>query len=575
MSELRVEERAPRFAAWLAEPMRANRRTYLKVAVAAALINLFGVFTSLFSMIVYDRVVPNNALDSLTALTIGLLLVLSVDFVLKLLRAYFVDIAGADIDGKIGAAVFERLLAMRMELRQGSAGAMSGLVRELETLREFFASATIIAMIDVPFMLLTLLVIALIGKWLVLVFAVTIPLVLLAAWLTNPIVASMAARNLQEGLGKQAILVETIAGIETVKTAGAGAMLTERWRGAVSRHADSSLRQRLVASIAITIAGSATTLSYSAIVVAGVYMIASQQLTMGGLIACSLLSSRAISPIGQIAHLLTRLSATRTAYAQLNAMIAQPVEGPSGTPLFPTALRGEIELRDVRFRYPGADQDALKGVSIKIAAGERVALVGPVGSGKSTIVRLLLGLYPAGDGLVMIDGTDIRQYDPAALRALIGSALQDNALFSGTVRDNIALGRRRADEDEVRRAATVSGTHGFLSAIPNGYDLRLADRGEGLSGGQRQSIVMARAIAGAPQIYVFDEPTSAMDGQTEAGMVARLASELEGRTLVLVTHRPSLLQLVDRVVVLDQGTIKADGPRDQITKVLMQPRAAA
>lgn len=574
MSELNIPERKSRFSSWLAEPMRANRRTYLKVGIAALLINTFAIFTSIFTMIVYDRVVPNNAFDSLTALSIGLGLVIVVDFVLKLLRSYFVDIAGASIDSAIGGELFDRMLAMRLELRKGSAGALSGLVRELETLREFFASATLTALIDVPFLLLTLLIIALIGKWVVLVLLITVPMVLLAGWLTNPAVERLSARNLREGLGKQAILVEALGAVETVKTAGAGRMLAERWRGAVSRHADSALRQRLVASIAITLSSSAATISYAGVVIVGVFLIADHKLTMGALIAASLLSGRALAPLGQMSQLLTRLSATRTAYRQLDALMQQPCEGPVGTALAPARFKGQIELRGVHFRYPGADQDALVGLDLRISPGEHVALVGPIGSGKSTIIRLILALYPPADGLVMIDGIDLRQYDPVALRSQIGSAMQDGALFSGSVRENIVLEREGIDDDELRRIAEISGTHRFIAEIANGFDLKLADRGEGLSGGQRQSIVLARALATRPPILIFDEPTSAMDGQAENDLMARLKTELVGRTLVLVTHRPALLQLVDRVVVLDRGKVISDGPRDQVLRSITRPKVA-
>lgn len=574
MTDLVITERAPRFAWWFADPMSANRSNYLKVGLAAVLINVFAIFTSLFTMIVYDRVVPNNSFDSLIALSLGLALVIVVDFVLKLLRAYFVDVAGADIDTTIGRSLFDRIVTMRMELRKGSAGAQAGVVRELETLRDFFASATIVTLVDVPFMVLTLVVIGLIGKWVVLVPLVVIPVVILGGWVTAPVIERMSARNLREGLSKQSVLVETLSSIETVKAAGAGPMMTRRWHGAMMRQADSSLRQRLVSSIAITIAGTAATVSYTGIVIVGVIMIANHELTTGGLIACSLLSGRAIAPMAQISQLLTRLSATRTAYHQLDEMMNRQLEGPSGTPLVPVGLKGAVELRGVEFTYPGAPEPALAGISLKIRPGEKVALVGPIGSGKSTLLKLVLGLYPAGQGVVLIDGTDVHQFDPAVLRQHIGSAMQDSVLFSGTVRENILLERPSLDDAEMIRAAELSGTHGFIGGLANGYDLRLADRGEGLSGGQRQSITMARAVAGDPQILVFDEPTSAMDPASEGALIARLQAAIAGKTLILVTHRPALLALVDRVVVVERGRMTADGPRAEMLKRLTQPKVA-
>ena len=569
-----VEDPKPRFAPWLLEPMLANKPTYVKVALAAVLINIFALVTSLFSMVIYDRVVPNNAMASLTALSIGFAIVVIFDFVLKTLRAYFVDIAGADIDFKIGDRVFAKILSMRLDLKKGSTGALAGLMRELEALRDFFASATISTLVDVPFLFLTVAVIWAIGGKVVIVLLVIIPLVLLAGWLTNPALERLSARTMREGLSKQSVLVEAIGGLETVKASGAGDLLTARWLDAVRQQSDSSLRQRLVSTLAVTIAGSASTVSYAAIVIVGVNLIASQQLTTGGLIACSLLSGRAIQPLAQISQLLTRLSATRTAYRQINAMMLQPSEGPAGEALKMGRLAGRVEFRNVSFRYPGATENALGGVSFAIDPGERVALLGRVGSGKSTVTRLVLGLYPPSDGLVMIDGSDIRQLDPAALRRKIGTAMQDSVLISGSVRDNISLGRSVVDDDEMIRAAELSGTHQFMGQIANGYDLKLADRGEGLSGGQRQSIAIARALAGKPQLLVFDEPSSSMDTQTEGALIERLGREVQGRTFMLVTHRPSLLALVQRVIVLDRGKVMADGPRDAVMQQLTRPKVA-
>lgn len=572
--ETLVSDPKPRFAPWLFEPMLQNKQTYVKVILAAVLINIFALVTSLFSMVVYDRVVPNNAMASLTALSIGFALVVIFDFVLKTLRAYFVDIAGADIDHKIGEKVFAKIVGMRLDLKKGSTGALAGLMRELEALRDFFASATISTLVDVPFLLLTVVVIWAIGGKVVLVLVVIIPLVLLAGWATNPALERLSAKTMREGLSKQSVLVETIGGLETVKAAGAGDLLTQRWLTAVRQQSDSSLRQRLVSTLAVTVAGSASTISYAAVVIVGVHLIAAQELTTGGLIACSLLSGRAIAPLAQISQLLTRLSATRTAYRQINAMMVQPSEGPAGQALELGALAGRVEFRNVSFRYPGATENALNGISFVLEPGERIGLLGRVGSGKSTITRLILGLYPPSDGLVMIDGTDIRQLDPGALRRRVGTAMQDSVLISGSVRDNIALGRPNVDDAEMLRAAELSGTHQFMGQIANGYDLKLADRGEGLSGGQRQSIAIARALAGRPQMLVFDEPSSAMDTQTESGLIERLQREIQGRTFILVTHRPSLLQLVQRVMVLDRGRIMADGPRDQVMQQLTRPKVA-
>jgi len=315
-------------------------------------------------------------------------------------------------------------------------------------------------------------------------------------------------------------------------------------------------------------------MSYAGVVIVGAGMIANQTLTVGGLIACSILAGRAVAPLLQISHLLSRMTAARTAYRQLNQLMEQPPEGPAGEGLQIASPQGRIEFRNVSFRYPGATEKTLDGLSFTIEPGEHVALLGRVGSGKSTIARLILGLYQPEEGVVLLDGTDIRQIEPANLRAHIGAALQESVLLTGSVRENISLARHGIDDEELLRSAGISGTHDFMGQIANGYDLRLADRGEGLSGGQRQSIAIARALAGRPPILIFDEPTSAMDTQTEATLLQRLQQELEGRTLLLITHKVPMLALASRILLIDRGRIAADGPRDTVLKQITRPRAA-
>ncbi|WP_017672097.1 type I secretion system permease/ATPase [Blastomonas sp. AAP53] len=559
-----IEQRTPRFARWLTEPMLRNRGIYIKVALAAAVINVFGIVTSLFTMTVYDRVLPNNATSSLIALTVGLAIVVLFDFLLRTLRAYFTDIAGARIDEEVGEHVFGRLLAIRMDVRLGSTGSFAAMMREIETLRDFFASVTLTAVVDLPFIAITLTVLVLIGGPLVFVPLAMVPLVIIVALLAQPALDRLSRSAMQEGQIKQAVLVEAIGGLEMVKANNAAPLLSARWQAAVERQSQVSLSQRLVSAIAVNVAVIANTISYAGVVVAGVGMIANQNLTMGGLIACSILASRAIAPLGQIAQLMTRLTQTRTAYRQINGMLAHPSEGPAEKPLDIAEPMGLIELRKVSFRYPRQAEDALSEVSLRVRPGEKVAILGPMGSGKSTIARLVLGLYPAAAGLVLIDGIDLRQLNPTAYRARVGVALQESVLLSGTIRENIALGRAGVDDAALLRAAQLSGAHDFIGTMANGYDLTLTDRGESLSGGQRQAIALARALVERPRMLVFDEPTSAMDAQTEARLIKRLEVELVDRTLLLITHRPSMLRLVDRVIVMEAGKIIADGPRDTV-----------
>ncbi|QDM41009.1 type I secretion system permease/ATPase [Altererythrobacter sp. TH136] len=563
------------FAPWLVQPMLKNRAAYTKVAVAAVLINIFGIVSSIFTMTVYDRVLPNNAIASLVGLSIGMAIVIVFDLLLRTLRAYFVDVAGVNVDRSIGEKAFERLIAMRMASRRGSTGALAGTMRELETLRDFFASASLVALVDVPFIFLTLAIIALIGGWMVLIPLAALPIVILAGFLTFPAMDRLATEAMNQGLTKQGVLVETIGGLETIKAIGASNLLKKRWLAAIDSFSVMAIRQRLIATISVNLANAATTIAYTGSIVLGVFLIESRDLTVGGLIACSLLGSRAIAPLTQIAQLLSRLAATRSAYRTLRPFMEQDSELDRTGMLRPTALTGLIEFRNVSFRYPGAKEDALNGINLIIRPGEKVGILGRIGSGKSTLARLALGLYDPTDGIVLLDGTDIRQIEPAVLRAHVGAVLQDNVLISGSIRDNILLDRPNLDDEEMLRVARLTGTHDFIGRIANGYDLQMADRGESLSGGQRQSIALARALAGSPDILIMDEPTSGMDQMSEQFLMQRLAGEFGPRTVAIITHRVSLLRLVERVIIVADGKIQLDGPRDQVLRQISQPAAAA
>lgn len=564
---------------WLRAPLWANRGLFTQVIIAATLINVFAMTTALFSMTVYNKVVPNNATNSMLGLVIGIGLVIIFDFVLRSLRGYFVDIAGQNIDRILGESLFDRLLGMKLADRRGSNGAFAGLLREFETLREFFASATVITLVDVPFVLLFTAVIAVIAPPLVIVPLLAIPIVIGVALAAQPLLARLSAASFAESLNKQGVIVETVSGLETVKSSLAGPLLTRRWRAAVSHHAAVSLRQRCVAAVAVNIAAAMQSVVYVAILALGVALIAEQALSMGALVAASMLAGRAVAPLGQIAALLTRLSHTQGAYRALDRVMTTAGESGTGrragdaAPLRRPILEGRIAFRRVSFRYPGSSQLALDDVSFDIAPGERVAIIGKVGSGKSTIARLILGLYQPETGAIVIDDADVRQLHPDDLRTNIGSVLQDVVLLSGSIRDNIALGDPGVDDAAVLRAARLSGAHDFIGNLSGGYDVILADRGEGLSGGQRQAIAVARALAqpvDTPRrpMLILDEPTSAMDSASENALIGRLEAELAGRTMVLVTHRQSMLRLATRIIILDAGRIVAQGPRDDVLQSL-------
>lgn len=566
-----MRARNPWISEWLARPLAEHRATYIKVGIAAVLTNVFALATSLYSMTVYNRIVPNNATDSLIALSIGMAIVLLFDFILRMLRGYFIDVAGRDVDAKLGASVFQTLISMRLANKQGSSGAFAGLLREFETLRDFFASATIVALVDVPFIVLFLFVIWAIAGPVVLVPLAMIPLVIGAAYIVQPGLDRLARGGLNLGFSKQGVMVETIGGLETVKATAAGSMLQRRWQDAVDESADVALRSRLLSAFATNVAASSQQIVYVGVVLYGVFLIADGKMTSGSLIAASILAGRCVAPLGQVAGLLTRLSSTRAAYGRLDAFMSANGElDPEAQPVRRQRLEGRIAFRNVVFHYPGTTTRVLDNISFEIAPGEKVAIVGRIGSGKSTIGRLVMGLYQPTEGQVLVDGADVRQLHPDDLRRNIGAVLQDVTLFSGTIRDNITLGDPSIDDAELLRLAKLSGTHDFVGQLANGFDLKLADRGEGLSGGQRQSIAVARALCHAPPIVILDEPTSSIDSQSENALVARLVDELKGRTVLLVTHRDLMLKLVDRIIILNAGKIAVDGPVAAVLRSLKQ-----
>lgn len=562
-----VPDHAPQ--AWFWGVIRQCWPVYGEVLVASLLLSLCALVMPLFTMNVYDRVVPNHALETLWALAVGVGLVLLFEFAMRMLRGYFVDLAGKRIDVTVSATVFEKVLGIEMKSRPASVGSLSSQLQEFESVRDFLTSATITTLIDLPFAAVFIAAMFWVGGPLAWVPLLTVPLVLgLSLALQGPLSRAVRASSACAAQ-RQAALVETLVGLETIKTTGAEGVAQRQWEQVVGQMARLALRSRWLSACVINAALFAQQAATLAVVVIGVYLIADDRLTMGGLIACTILAGRALAPLSQMAGLTTRYHQARTALAGIERTMALPVERPPGKHfLHRPPLRGEIEFRAVSFRYPGRDGAALDGVSFRIASGERVGLIGRIGSGKTTIEKLILGLYPPDAGSVLVDGAEVRQLDPAALRRGIGHVPQDVMLFSGTVRDNIVIGAPWADDAAVLRAARLGGVSEFIERLPEGYDLRLGERGEGLSGGQRQAIAIARAELLQPPVLLLDEPSSAMDNRSEEQFKARLAAALGERTLLLVTHRGSLLSLVDRLIVMDQGRIVADGPKAEVLNAL-------
>jgi ATP-binding cassette subfamily C protein LapB len=527
-------------------------------------------------MNVYDRVVPNQTYETLWVLAIGVLIVSTFDFIMKGLRSYFLDVAGKQVDTVLSATIFEKVLGLKTAGRPRSVGGLANTIHEFEGFRDFITSATITTLIDLPFVILFLIIVQWLGGWLVLVPLTAIPLIILTSLLLQRPLEATLRESLRLGSQKQATLIETIGGIESIKAIGADTPVQRKWEKILGESGRLGIRAKMLSTAVVNLTVLIQQYAYVATIIFGVYLIADRSLTVGGLIASSLLTSRILAPFAQVAGLITRYFQTMQALRGVDELMQKPVERPPGKSFVNRPdIRGDIEFRGVSFAYPGSEVPALNNVSFRIAAGERVGIIGRIGSGKTTIEKLLLGLYDASEGSIWIDGIDMEQIDPADLRRNVGYVPQDTLLFFGSLRDNIVYGAPYVDDAAMLRAAEIAGVTEFANRHPKGFDLPVGERGEGLSGGQRQAIAIARSLLLDPPILMMDEPSNALDNRSEEAFKQRLSSHLEGRTLLLVTHRASLLTLVNRLIVLDNGRITADGPKEQVLEALSGGRVNA
>ncbi len=560
---------------WFWSALKQSKWSYTQVAIAAVLTNFLALTTSVFTMTVYDRILPSQAVDSLIALTIGVMVALVVDFMIKSLRAVFIDDAGHHADQLIGQRIFDQMLDMKLVNRKGSAGGFANTLREFETLREFFTSATLATLVDLPFAIFFLVVIYVVAGPLGIVPLVAVPAIILLGVVVQPLLKRYTKEAYEQGQSKQGVLVEAISGLETVKTSGAGPLLRERWESCIREQSGTGMRSRRISHLVVNAAGFIQQAAQILMVVYGVFLIVGGQISMGSLIASTMLCGRALAPLAQLTQILTRMNQARTSYRSLDSVMRAGTDHAAGRHYVSRPhLSGALELRDVSFRYPDQQQNALNQISLRIQPGEKVAILGRIGSGKSTVARLLLGLYEQDEGLVLADDTDLRQINPSDLRANIGVVQQDIWLVSGTLRQNIAIGGYRPSDAAILEASTVAGVHEFSSQHPLGYDMVLGEKGEGLSGGQKQAITIARALVGNPPILVMDEPTSMMDVQTEKQVLQSLKSHCADKTLIIITHRTTVLDLVDRVIVLDKGKVVADGPKAMVMQTPSTSSAA-
>ncbi len=542
---------------------------YGETLMASFLINAFGLALPLFVMNVYDRVVPNHAVDTLWVLVIGIIIVFTFEFIMRTLRGYLIDVAGKKIDINLSANIFEQVLGLRMGVRPGSVGAFANSIQGFESFRDFITSSTITVLIDLPFVFLYIAVVAMIGGDLALVPLVAVPIVIIVGYLLQLPIKDIIEDTHKYNNEKQATLIETLMGVETIKSEGAEGAVQSRWEHVVGLAARAGVKIRLIANASINFSILAQEIVSIVVVIMGVYKITQGDLTVGGLIACTILASRGLAPMSQVAALLTRYHQAVHSMQSIGKVMDLPVErSTSSSVIHREQLAGAIQFRQVSFQYPNQTLPALKDFSLDIRAGEHVGILGRIGSGKTTIAKLVLGLYQPTSGSILIDGAEIKQIDPVDLRHHIGYVPQDILLFYGSIKSNIAMGAPYLDDDAIIKAAKIAGVDRFVNQDPEGYARQVGERGMLLSGGQRQSIAIARAFLLDPRILLMDEPTNDMDDMTENQLKTNLMQYIQGKTLLLMTHKPSLLALVDRLIIIENGHLVADGPRDEVIKAL-------
>lgn len=562
---------------WFWSVVKTQIPSYTHIAIAAFLINILALATPLFTMSVYDRIIPNGAIPSLTALAIGMAIAIIFDFILRTVRSLIIDVTSKTVDVVLAANIFEHVMAVKMAQRPMSVGVIANQLRDFDSVREFFTSGSVVSATDLLFAILFIGVLFLIAGPLAWIPLAMLPIMIVVGFLVQKPLDRAMKRLQSESAARHGVLVESLGGLETVRASGAESRMQAAWERSVAASARSGEDVHFWASLALTSAGTAQQITSLAIMVVGVFLILNGELTMGALIAANILAGRILAPIAGIASVITRATQTLESLRAIDRIMSLERErSPQRRYVARSIDEGRIHFDKVSFTYPNAPGKALDNVSFKIEAGERVGIIGRVGSGKTTVGRLLLGFYDTEEGRILIDGVDSRQYDPSDLRTGIGFAMQDTDLFLGRLRDNIALGKPDATDEQILAAARLSGVESFIAGHPMGYDMPISEGGRSLSGGQKQAIGLARVLIRKPRILFFDEPTAHFDVRSEAEFLERLRAIGDERPTILIsTHRLSLLNMVDRLLLFDNGRLLADGPRDKVLALLQGKQTPA
>ncbi|WP_108651202.1 type I secretion system permease/ATPase [Dongshaea marina] len=578
--EFRYDQRSPdlklsKHGHWFWSVIFRSIPIYADVLYASLLINIFAIAAPLFTMNVYDKIVPNLAFESLWVLAIGAAVIFLFDFVIRQLRSYFIDVAAKKSDVILSAEIFSKVMRTRLESRPISTGAFVRHLQEFESIREFFTSATITSLVDFPFALLFLFVIWLFAGSMVLIPITGIAILIIYSFL----IQAPLQRSVEEGSRlasqKHANLVESVSGIETVKLLGAEGVFQFRWEQAVNHMANWGTKTRKITTSVSATASYMQQMITVSLIVYGVYLLANGELSMGGIIASVMLGSRAIGPMVQLSVLSTRYNQAKSALKILSQIMELPEERESSDKVTNPIIKGNVEFTDVSFVYPGSDAKSVNHLNLSIRAGEKIGIIGRIGAGKSSLMRLLSGLYQPTEGSIYLDGIDIQQFPESFLRRNVGCMPQDITLFFGSIRDNICLGQPWIDDETIQRTAIRSGVAEFAMRDPNGLERQVGEGGRNLSGGQKQTIGLARALLHDPPVLILDEPTSDMDFRSEIQVRESLKKLNSKQTMLLITHRSSMLELVDRILVFDNGRLVADGPKEEVMQQLSEGKVRA
>ena len=549
---------------WFWGSIIANKGTYVQIALASIFINIFGLGSAFYIMTVYDRVMPNSAYNTLIALTIGMAVVIVFDFVVKLLRAYFVDMAGNNLEKTINSSLFSKITSHDSEFLSKTSG-VAHVVREFEGVRDFFTSASMVAFIDLPFMFLFLFVIYSIAGPLAIVPILIVPLVLGVSAIIQPILKKYSDKNLQNQQSKMIVLHELLNNVESVRTIAGGGFLHNKWNDSVEKQSKEATNARGISNFAVTFSQTALQISQAGIVCYGVVLVGSLDITSGALIACVILSGRILSPLVQAGQLLTKLNHALSAFRKVDDLMQNTSRDDLTKDFKAISLtQGDITIKSLDFEMD--EISILKNINIEIHNGEKVGLVGNIGSGKTTLLRNMIGFYLPTKGNISLSGYDLKNIPSENLREFIGYCPQKIQLFTGTIIENISAGLKDYSEDDVIEAAKLSCAHDFITKLPGGYNYKLVENGANLSGGQRQSIALARCLIRKPKLLVLDEPTSSMDGATEERIINNIMSLSYNPTLIISTHRTNHLLRVDKIGVIIDGNLVQYGPRDEIVK---------